>query len=955
MLDSSDLLVLSMSGSIPFPHALFTDMFNAEISGDGIPGWVPDGDPQVPAVRLPSLELANVGSFFVGTGESSLNGWITSAPWSGLGTWEWQGFHDLFAVCEDSVAEPSRRGDGWEHARLVGTHHMSSAVCVIAHILFKDHGSGMGSIRMFPLAEYDRVSPGLGNRITEYVSSCSVAFDLFFRMIGEGRLEREKYSVSNGLQGSVWAFSPLREIVPSGFVHSLPGAVEAVSVFKGIMAAAWSEHGLAARSRVFDVQRSATGSDFISALHHDMCAFGRGGKALSGLAHFRSACYADQVRERASEWRSFSRGHAFAVFFEKDNFKDLIAPDAVGVHQMFGERGSSGDPSPDGSSQPPSSPAECGTETRDVRSTDSKNVPGADQAPAQGPASSGESPAPVFVPGKAGLLDLDRLRECGAPDHVIEHASSLYQKYSEDSFSPGTEEDRLKLLSKFPWSGSSRVPRVALSMPDARACLDRDHVGMDHVKARIMEELAVESLRGSSGRILCLLGPPGVGKSSIARSMAKAMGRAYIDVSVAGASDVHMLRGFVASWSSAEPGIVVREMIRAGSHTPLFLLDEVDKISGTAHGAAFQGALLDLLDPGRNDHFMDEFLGSGVDMSGCLFVLTANDLWGVPAPLLDRMEIIEVGGYAPEEKVQIVRERMLPSECLGAGLPEGAIIMDDPAVLALVTRYTHESGVRGLRRLVSELCRKVSVIHARCRAYGALAKPVVITVETLDQWIAQAPLSYPSVEGSVVGQIKGLAAGGGGGSVIPVECSVSMGGSPSSSVFMMTGEAGTSLSESSQAVLSVLRAGSGEFSLDPDRLSSGRVHIHLHGGRKDGPSAGLAMALSALSALKGVPLRRDVAVTGALGLDGRALAVGGLDEKILAASRAGVRLVIVPEECRIAVSRLRPQIRDRVEIAYVDSLREAWELASATNGGVVQVPLVGIASGPGAASNQKAP
>ena len=914
------MVELFSNDPFPFPQDIFDDMQKAERARDDIPGWVPEGDPQIPVLRLPLLDLANVGSFFLGAHNKNLEAWAEEGfPWEGKSAWKWGDFYDLVAVGLETQDE-EHCFEGWAPARLVGTHRLTGAITVVSHVLMRENEGGLASIRMFPIAEYEYHCPGLEKRIRDYLSSCLGIFNLCFSYL---HLSYPNTFDKHGsdIERTHEVFTPLASIVPENQIFSMTEATKVVSVIKGGVAAAWGEDYLCAKMHVFDVH-CALGSKFIEALYLDVKALGF--IRPKGQLYPKKFNVLHFEQESAKLWRKGGRSEVFSAVFDERLYEQCKDPEPNSVYDFFGEREKWDEARQEREDKKMRDKEEKEKEKEKEEKTSANNDD--DEEPQK----NNETPDkdndalnnPIFKPGISGYFDFDRLEEVGAPSASVALAKSLYKKGIEENNSK-----RLSILADFPWAKTNLEGRVAMALHEAQKHLNDEHVGMDRVKERVMEELAMETLKGSSGRILCFVGPPGTGKSSMGKSMAKAMGRPFIDISLAGSADVHVLRGFASSWGTSEPGIIVREMLRVKDHHPLILLDEVDKISQTAHGNAFMGALLDLLDPGRNDSFMDEFLGGGVDMSGAFFVLTANDLSNIPAPLRDRMDIIEVGGYTPEEKKLVVKERMLPAEMKASGLPSDSLTIDDDAVLEIIHRYTHESGLRSLKRLVGALCRKVSVLHAKCAPFGARAKPVFIHKDNLEQWMDDTPLSFPNVEGSVVGQMKGLAATGQGGCIIPVECSVSLGGAKGHSVFMMTGEAGVSLTESSQAVLSVLRERKDALELDSNMLENGRIHIHLHGGKKDGPSAGLAMALTALSALSKIPIRRDIAVTGALGLDGTALAVGGLDEKIMAAARVGCRTVLVPEECRTQINHLRDSIRNSVDIHYVKNLEEAWTFA----------------------------
>lgn len=460
----------------------------------------------------------------------------------------------------------------------------------------------------------------------------------------------------------------------------------------------------------------------------------------------------------------------------------------------------------------------------------------------------------------------------------------------------------------------------------AAAILDREHYGLQKVKARILEALAVYGLSGSvNAQTLCLVGPPGVGKTSIARSIAKCMGRKYVRVSLGGVRDETDIRGHRRTYIGAMPGRIINAIRQAGSSNPLILLDEVDKL-----GADFRGdpsaALLEALDPEQNCGFVDHFLDIPFDLSQVLFITTANTTETIPPALYDRMEVIELGSYTREEKFQIAKRHLVKKQEKRHGLNGRTLRITNDALYGLIDYYTREAGVRGLERQIASLCRK-----AAKQIVSDAAGKVTIREADLESLLGVHRFK-PEALGAAdeVGLVNGLAWTSVGGETMQLEA-VSLEGSGK---IVLTGSLGDVMKESAQAAVSCVRARTHSLRIDHEFYKNRDIHIHAPEGAvpKDGPSAGIAMATALVSALTDTPVRRDVAMTGEITLRGRVLPIGGLKEKTMAAYRAGIRTVIVPKDNTADLSEIDPVVQDALEFVPVESVDQVWRIALANDG-----------------------
>lgn len=469
-----------------------------------------------------------------------------------------------------------------------------------------------------------------------------------------------------------------------------------------------------------------------------------------------------------------------------------------------------------------------------------------------------------------------------------------------------------------PWKKRSRVRH---DIDRARRILDEDHYGLDEVKERILEYLAVQSrVRKVKGPVLCLVGPPGVGKTSLGQSIARATNRKYTRMALGGVRDEAEIRGHRRTYIGALPGKVIQRLSKVGVKNPLFLLDEVDKM-GMDHRGDPSSALLEVLDPEQNHTFNDHYLELEYDLSDTMFVCTSNSM-NIPDALLDRMEIIRIPGYTEDEKVNIARSYLLPKQLKANGLKEEELGLPEETLLAVIRYYTREAGVRNLEREIAKICRKVVREHVEAGERHA----VEVTPETLEHYAGVRRHKYGLAENeNQIGQVTGLAWTQVGGELLTLECAVT----PGKGKVVKTGSLGDVMQESIQAALTVVRSRAPGVGLPSDFQDKQDLHIHVPEGAtpKDGPSAGIGMCTALISALTRIPVRSDVAMTGEITLRGRVLMIGGLKEKLLAAHRGGIKTVVIPEENVRDLKEIPDNIKESLDIRPVEWIDQVLDIA----------------------------
>ncbi len=472
-------------------------------------------------------------------------------------------------------------------------------------------------------------------------------------------------------------------------------------------------------------------------------------------------------------------------------------------------------------------------------------------------------------------------------------------------------------LLDMPWSVHTAKP---INLNKARKVLDADHYGLKEVKERILEYLAVLSLKNDmKGPILCLVGPPGVGKTSIARSVASALGRNFTRMSLGGVRDEAEIRGHRRTYIGAIPGRIATEIKQAESMDPVFLFDEIDKLSSDYRGDP-SSAMLEVLDPEQNNTFKDHYLDVPLDLSKVLFLTTANTLDTIPAPLRDRMEVIEIGSYTYQEKVQIAKRYLLAKQLKEHGLEKNQVKISERVLQEIVEGYTREAGVRRLERLLGTICRKIAVKFAD----GTIAPDASVTVKRNDlhELLGAKIYLHDELEKApTVGMVNGLAWTAVGGETLPIEVAVM----PGNGDIQLTGKLGDVMKESARTALSYIRMHSGEYNLADDFVKKHDLHIHVPEGAvpKDGPSAGVAMTCAMLSAMTGQPARQDVAMTGEVTLLGKVLPIGGVKEKVMAAQRMGIKTVLLPNENAKDLDELPEEVRSKIDIRFMGKASEA--------------------------------
>ncbi|QQS34533.1 MAG: endopeptidase La [Acidobacteriota bacterium] len=523
--------------------------------------------------------------------------------------------------------------------------------------------------------------------------------------------------------------------------------------------------------------------------------------------------------------------------------------------------------------------------------------------------------------------EIDQYREKIAKARMPESAEqeALRQLKKLERMHPDTAETAtlrnwLDIMADLPWDEASEDN---LDLMKAQEILDEDHYGLERVKERIIEALAVRKLRKKPrGSILCLVGPPGVGKTSLGRSVARALDRKFVRLSLGGLHDEAEIRGHRRTYVGAMPGRIIQAVQQAGTNNPLIMLDEIDKV-----GADFRGdpssALLEVLDPEQNFAFRDNYLGVTFDLSNVMFMTTANMLDTIQPALRDRMEIITLSGYTEEEKVQIARRHLIPKQIEENGLRKRDIRFDQKAIARIVSEYTREAGLRHLEREIGKVCRKVARERAELEEKF---KPVRISVENLKKYLRTPKVfNEEALKKDEIGTATGLAWTAVGGDILFIEAIRTKG----KGKLTLTGQLGEVMQESAQAAFSYAKARAESLGIDPEVFETTDIHIHLPEGAipKDGPSAGITMATALVSVLSQKPVRKDVAMTGEITLRGNVLPVGGIKEKLLAARRAKIKTVILPEPNRRDLDDLPQEVRDDLNFIFVDNVVRVFETA----------------------------
>ena len=507
-----------------------------------------------------------------------------------------------------------------------------------------------------------------------------------------------------------------------------------------------------------------------------------------------------------------------------------------------------------------------------------------------------------------------RIEAARLPEEVHKKLTKEVERLAKQPFGSAEASvirNYLDVCLELPWNKSTRE---RADVVQARRILDRDHYGLDKVKERILEFIAVRQLNpDAKGKILCLVGPPGVGKTSVAMSVAKAMNRKCARLSLGGVRDEADIRGHRKTYIGAMPGRIIEALNRAGTMNPLLVLDEIDKLGSDMRGDP-AAALLEVLDSEQNGAFRDHFIELPVDLSRVMFITTANTTSTIPRPLLDRMEVIELGSYTDEEKLHIAREHLLPKQLKENGIRRGQLHLGDEALRAIITDYTKESGVRTLERQLGKLCRRAAM-----RLVQTDVKRIDVTVKDLKELLDTPP--YAEERGrktDLIGVVNGLAWTEVGGELLEVEAGVMDG----TGKLELTGNLGQVMQESVKAAYTCLRSRAKELGIAPDFYKTKDIHVHFPEGAvpKDGPSAGIAIATAMLSALTGRAVRHDVAMTGEVTLRGRVLPIGGLREKTMAAKRSGIRTVIIPKENHKDLADIDPAVREALRFVTAETV-----------------------------------
>lgn len=525
--------------------------------------------------------------------------------------------------------------------------------------------------------------------------------------------------------------------------------------------------------------------------------------------------------------------------------------------------------------------------------------------------------------GKTGEVATlrEKIEASGMTDPVKQVAFKeldRYEKIPATSAESSVIRNYIEWLIALPWTNETED---TLNIHNAEQVLNDEHYGLEKVKERVLEYLAVQQLTKSlKGPILCLAGPPGVGKTSLARSIATSLDRHFVRVSLGGVRDESEIRGHRRTYVGAMPGRIIQGMKKAGTINPVFLLDEIDKMSNDFRGDP-SSALLEVLDPEQNHNFSDHYIEETYDLSKVMFVATANNLATIPGPLRDRMEIIQIAGYTELEKLEIAKRHLLLRQLENHGLQKGNLQIRDDALTAIIRLYTREAGVRNLEREIASICRKAARI-----VVSGEKKRVVVTAKTLEEFLGKPRFRYGQAETEdQVGVATGLAYTTVGGDTLAIEVSLS----PGKGRLVLTGKLGDVMKESAQAAFSYVRSNAEKLGIDEKFYEKHDIHIHVPEGAvpKDGPSAGITIATALVSALTGKPVRREVGMTGEITLRGRVLPIGGLKEKSLSAHRAGLTKILIPHDNERDIEDIPDSVQEELDIVLVSHVDQVLEHA----------------------------
>ena len=513
---------------------------------------------------------------------------------------------------------------------------------------------------------------------------------------------------------------------------------------------------------------------------------------------------------------------------------------------------------------------------------------------------------------------LGKIRADKEVKEKIKKEIDRFKNISSSSSESAVARGYIETLLELPWN---KISRDNKDLKNAEQILNADHYGLEKVKERMLEFLAVRNLtsKGESP-IICLVGPPGTGKTSIARSVAKALDKKYVRISLGGVRDEAEIRGHRRTYVGAMPGRIVNGLRSAGVKNPLMLLDEIDKMSSDYKGDT-AAALLEVLDAEQNKKFRDHYVEIPIDLSEVLFIATANSVQDIPRPLLDRMELIEVTSYTENEKLHIAKEHLLAKQMERNGIRPEQLSITDKAMANIISGYTREAGVRNLERKLGEICRK-----AARPLYEGEKEKIKVTEQNLEKFLGKEKYSFDKKNDTdEVGIVRGLAWTSVGGDTLEIEVNIM----PGKGEFQLTGQLGDVMKESAQAGISYIRSVSEEYHIPKKFFQENDIHIHIPEGAvpKDGPSAGITMATAMLSAITKTPIRADVAMTGEITLRGRVLPIGGLKEKTLAAKNAGIKTICVPKKNEKDIDEISPEIKKGLEIVFVEQMKDVLDVA----------------------------